>query len=225
MNIDDAAEFLAEEVQQFVEAATKRAAGALHGELEARLKSLPVGPAGPPGEPGPEGPAGDVGAAGPPGEPGPQGPPGPSGPPGPPGERGETGPAGPPGQPGGQGAAGERGLDGKDGRDGRDGADGRDGIGLPEVQRAVQEMLEAHLPTLIKAAVQEAVDAIPHLVYKGVWQPETDYRPGSMVTFGGSLWHCNAPTREKPGLGPAWTLAAKKGRDGRDGERQASRRA
>ena len=124
------------------------------------------------------------------------------------------------GPPGERGAPGERGLDGKDGRDGRDGSDGRDGIGLPEVERAVREMLEAALPALVKSAVQEAVDAIPHLVYKGVWQPETEYRPGHMTTFGGSLWHCNEASREKPGLGPAWTLAAKRGRDGRDGDRR-----
>jgi hypothetical protein len=40
---------------------------------------------------------------------------------------------------------------------------------------------------------------------------------GDVVTFGGSMWHCNAATEEKPGDGSAaWTLAAKRGRDGKD---------
>jgi hypothetical protein len=37
--------------------------------------------------------------------------------------------------------------------------------------------------------------------------------------FGGSIWHCAEPsTITKPGQGnPAWKLAAKHGRDGKDG--------
>jgi hypothetical protein len=35
------------------------------------------------------------------------------------------------------------------------------------------------------------------------------------VTWGGALWHCDAPTKDKPGT-ENWTLAVKKGRDGKD---------
>lgn len=55
--------------------------------------------------------------------------------------------------------------------------------------------------------------------YKGYWQPSQVYSPGDMVTFGGSLWHCNSDTTERPAETPdctKWTLAARKGRDGKD---------
>jgi hypothetical protein len=58
------------------------------------------------------------------------------------------------------------------------------------------------------------VVAVP--VYRGVWKEGEAYRAGDMVTWGGSVWHCNVDTAEKPGgPGPSWTLAVKKGRDGK----------
>ena len=57
---------------------------------------------------------------------------------------------------------------------------------------------------------------LPHLMYRNIYKAETDYAPGDMTTFGGSLWHCNEDTQEKPGTSKHWTLVAKKGRDGKD---------
>lgn len=54
----------------------------------------------------------------------------------------------------------------------------------------------------------------PTMIYRGVWK-ERDHQPGDTVTWGGSLWHCDEPTSEKPGS-KGWTLAAKRGRDGKD---------
>lgn len=60
---------------------------------------------------------------------------------------------------------------------------------------------------------------LPAMVYRGVFVEGSDYLPGDTTTWGGSLWHCDAPTRDKPGEGSkAWRLAAKRGRDGRDGK-------
>jgi len=58
---------------------------------------------------------------------------------------------------------------------------------------------------------------VPAMIYRGVFTPGM-HHPGDMVTFGGSLWHCNEPTDKKPGEPgcKAWTLAAKRGRDGKD---------
>lgn len=56
--------------------------------------------------------------------------------------------------------------------------------------------------------------AIPWLVYCGVWNAG-DYRPGDVVTWEGSAWVCRAATQDKPGTGPAWTLAVKRGQDGK----------
>ena len=58
------------------------------------------------------------------------------------------------------------------------------------------------------------------LEYLGVHEAGAQYVKGQFVTAFGSLWHCNSTTRESPGTGtPAWTLAAKRGRDARDGGR------
>jgi hypothetical protein len=40
-----------------------------------------------------------------------------------------------------------------------------------------------------------------------------------MVTYDGSVFHCNADTRAKPGNGStSWTLCVKRGADGKDAE-------
>jgi hypothetical protein len=62
---------------------------------------------------------------------------------------------------------------------------------------------------------------MPVLIYRGVYQAGRVYEEGDVVTWAGSLWHCNEPTDTKPegdttGNGGAWTLAAKRGRDGKD---------
>jgi hypothetical protein len=62
--------------------------------------------------------------------------------------------------------------------------------------------------------------AVP--IYRGVYADGAGYEPGDMVTHGGSLWHCNEATTIKPGEGALWTLAAKRGRDGRDAAREAA---
>jgi hypothetical protein len=59
--------------------------------------------------------------------------------------------------------------------------------------------------------------AVPVMVYKGIWK-EGAYTKGNTVTTGGSLWHCNKDTTDKPGTSEAWQLCAKKGTDGRDGK-------
>lgn len=59
---------------------------------------------------------------------------------------------------------------------------------------------------------------VPSMVYRGVFREGEEYSPGDTVTWGGSLWHCNELTKDKPLDGSkAWQLAAKRGRDGKDG--------
>ncbi|MFK9962644.1 phage gp6-like head-tail connector protein, partial [Klebsiella pneumoniae] len=57
---------------------------------------------------------------------------------------------------------------------------------------------------------------IPTMVYRGVFKSGDEYLPGDTVTWGGSLWHCDEQTQDKPGEtgSKGWTLAAKRGRDG-----------
>ena len=55
--------------------------------------------------------------------------------------------------------------------------------------------------------------------YLGVWSEHQQYVPGNFCTDKGSVWHCNQMTRERPGDGQSWTLAVKKGQDGKDGRK------
>jgi hypothetical protein len=66
--------------------------------------------------------------------------------------------------------------------------------------------------------------SIPVMVYKKVWAQGT-YTKGDTVTWGGSLWHCNETTESKPGDSAEWTLAAKRGRDGKDVQKEAPQAA
>lgn len=67
------------------------------------------------------------------------------------------------------------------------------------------------------AALQNVVRSEKSLKYRGVHEPSVAYDIGDTVTHGGSLWHCNSLTKERPGEGSkAWTLTVKRGRDGKD---------
>lgn len=125
----------------------------------------------------------------------------------------------------------------KDGRDGKDAApvdkvalarevlalipvpkDGRDGIATTDELMAV---VDAKVAERLGAAVQLAVDAyaatLPRVEYRGVFKDGEMYDRGNFVTWAGSLWSANENTTEKPGDGSkAWTLAVKRGRDGKD---------
>lgn len=54
------------------------------------------------------------------------------------------------------------------------------------------------------------------VTYQGIYDETQMYERGALVTYSGSLWHADEITNEKPGAGKGWTLAVKKGRDGKD---------
>lgn len=94
-----------------------------------------------------------------------------------------------------------------------------DGIKSVEVQHDPAD------PRAIRVAVSkssggvvEQLICVPSMIYRGVFAPG-QFATGDTVTWGGSLWHCDEPTCDKPGEAGSkgWTLAAKRGRDGRDG--------
>jgi len=67
----------------------------------------------------------------------------------------------------------------------------------------------------------KAVESRPALEYLGTWTEGRGYVRGSVVTLGGSLWiqHKAAVSVARPGTAEgaaAWTLAVKKGADGKD---------
>jgi hypothetical protein len=62
-----------------------------------------------------------------------------------------------------------------------------------------------------------ALEERPTMQYRGVFETSRQYMPGDFVTHDGSLWHCNRPTHGPvPGFDKdGWTLAVKRGRDGK----------
>jgi len=57
----------------------------------------------------------------------------------------------------------------------------------------------------------------PVAIYRGVFKAGETYQYGDLVTWGGSLWHAEKETGEKPdGPESGFRLAVKKGRDGKD---------
>ena len=158
-------------------------------------------------------------------------------------ERGEKGEPGERGADGKDGADGAAGIDGKDAagivealkdsgelvltlqdgrlirtgiRDGKDGEPGRDGFGFEDMDACVLDD-DRTIELSFRRGEEEKCFTFkwPTLVYRGVFKQGEQYEPGDMVTWGGSLHHCNETTTEKPDVGP-WTIAAKRGRDGKD---------
>lgn len=109
---------------------------------------------------------------------------------------------------------------GKDGRDGERGAPGKDGLGWDDLE----EELADDGRTIIRRyrrgdEVKEFRHALAVVLDRGVYRDGATYARGDAVSFGGSLWIAQADdVTEKPGPGPGWRLAVKKGRDGRDGK-------
>lgn len=105
----------------------------------------------------------------------------------------------------------------RDGDNGRDGSDGKDGQSWEdmEVRRTGPRTIELSFDHGERRNTFELEFPVP--LYRGVFSEGEAYQSGDMVTWAGSLWHCNDATLDKPGEGAkAWTLAAKRGRDGKD---------
>lgn len=120
-------------------------------------------------------------------------------------------------------------VEGKQGEPGRDGVavkgdpgrDGRDGVAsVDEIRAIATKAVDDRLEAEVQKRVVEAVSGLPTLQYRGVFKLGETYRAGDCATWGGSLWHANEATTEKPGEGSkAWTLAVKRGRDGKDAQK------
>jgi hypothetical protein len=89
-----------------------------------------------------------------------------------------------------------------------------DAVLIDAIMGAIGEELRPILKKLGERL--DALEARPQMKYCGVYAAHTDYVEGNTVTDSGSLWHCNQPTRSRPGeVAGVWTLAVKRGADGR----------
>lgn len=109
---------------------------------------------------------------------------------------------------------------GKDGKDGKDGAPGKDGASAADLIFDVLHDGERGFTIAVGVGdrVTEKTFQVPAAIYRGVYREGGKYERGDLVTWAGSLWHCEKDTDEKPGDGSeCWRLAVKRGRDGKDG--------
>ena len=53
------------------------------------------------------------------------------------------------------------------------------------------------------------------ILYRGIWR-EAAFDAGDVTTWGGSAWHCQEKTSDKPGTSAAWKLMVKEGARGKD---------
>jgi hypothetical protein len=80
-----------------------------------------------------------------------------------------------------------------------------------------QEVKKATAPLQERITrLEKQIEQIERRKYVGVWA-SGKYFQGQLCTFDGSMWHCNVETTQRPGTGPDWTLAIKRGQNGRDG--------
>lgn len=93
-------------------------------------------------------------------------------------------------------------------------------VGLADIQQEVGDdgrtITTKHILSdgRVIAHTRKTVDVI----YRGVFKDGGQYERGDTTTWGGSTWHCNESTADKPiEGGKAWTLMTKRGRDGKDG--------
>lgn len=92
-----------------------------------------------------------------------------------------------------------------------------DGVAGVEIERSEQRHFTLTVNRASGSRETKSFD-VPVMIYQGVFKSGQEYLPGDTVTWGGSLWHCDEQTQDKPGeMGSkGWTLATKRGRDGRD---------
>lgn len=114
---------------------------------------------------------------------------------------------------------GKDGLDGANGADGlpgEPGTPGKDGFSLTDFDVSAGADARSIIWSFEQGEQRFEVEMKhPIPIYRGVFKDGADYEPGDMVTWGGSVWHCDEKTTAKPDVGP-WRLSVKKGRDGKD---------
>jgi len=97
---------------------------------------------------------------------------------------------------------------------------GEDGLGFDDL-KVEQTGERSFAVRFIRGdIVKEFPFTIPVLIYRGVYQDGATYERGDTVTLSGSLWHADATTTARPEehVKSAWTLAAKRGREGKPGQ-------
>jgi hypothetical protein len=90
-----------------------------------------------------------------------------------------------------------------------------------EEAEALKEFILAAADAKARKAVADLEKRLaddPPATFRGAWDDSIRYRRGNMVQFGGSIYHCDRATTNRPdahfnsGSKGDWTLVIKKGR-------------
>ncbi|OBQ68917.1 hypothetical protein EFV37_29205 [Mesorhizobium loti] len=104
------------------------------------------------------------------------------------------------------------------GKDGAPGKDGADGVGFDDMSVVFDGERGFKFRFVKGSQVKEFAFTAPWMIYRGVFRSGESYKEGDVCTWGGNIYHCHTDTTDKPdGEQRCWTLAVKKGRDGKDG--------
>jgi hypothetical protein len=116
------------------------------------------------------------------------------------------------------GPPGEKGEPGTNGQNGKQGENGKDGFSVDDIKFELDGDRTIVLRFVRDGVTKEIGRArFPVALYRGIYA-DGQYEQGDMVTFDGGIWHCNKATTTGPGNGhPAWKLACRAGRNGKDG--------
>lgn len=94
-----------------------------------------------------------------------------------------------------------------------------DGIATTEVTSTGERTITLKI-TRSSGEVEEKNLDLHAVIYRKIFKAGMTYEKGDMVTYAGSLWHCDSTTDKRPDEAvDCWTLAAKRGRDGKSGEK------
>ena len=110
------------------------------------------------------------------------------------------------------------GRDGAQGIAGKDGAPGRDGFGFDDME-AIEDGLKFGHRFRRGDQIKEfwfskaTLADFDHEIFR----EGNVYPRGAVVSSDGSLFICKEETKQRPGIGKAWRLAVKRGKDGKDG--------
>jgi len=79
-----------------------------------------------------------------------------------------------------------------------------------------EDSRELSVAAMLTSGVKMVSDfRVPAMIYREIWR-EGEYNEGDVVTWGGSAWHCQQKTTDKPGISSAWKLMVKHGAPGKD---------
>lgn len=94
--------------------------------------------------------------------------------------------------------------------------DGLDGMGFEDIEIAHDGERRFCFRLSRDGQVKEFPFVLPAIIHRGLFVESTPYEKGDAVTWGGSLWISAKDDPEgKPGESKDWSLASKRGRDGK----------